>query len=555
MTEPKLEERMSWLRPYSGIYPQPSSFETTDQNFLDNPDDAAFGPDPSGQDGSTLNTQLSAAQTAPTQTASVNQQTTISFKSYSGIYVQSNALRTTNQNLPDSVYSAPQVNGVSLALVWATIEPSPGVFDWTTLDAEVNRAVASGKKISISVDANRDTISSSAFSAPPWLFSEGVPDLQFTAQMQNGQTYTVDLAPPWNATYQQAYAGMMQALSSHLQSIRGAYQDVSIVKVTGIDQITEETRLPATTSSTSIWQSAGYTPTLVINAWNTLAASVNAAFPNKVLGIDILDGNAFPPINDQGQQVTTTDPSYVDVTQQIINAGLASYGGRFEVQWDGLNSTFLSHVVLAAEQQGAIGGWQTNHWLSSGAGFGSSFSTAVAPTQSQYQQILDFGIRQGAGQYIEIWPADLQQFPQAVGEAKTRIAGDRVVANGATLEIKTATSAGAIFSGAQGTLQLDRSLAFTGYISAFRGQDRIDLRDVAFSAQTTLGYTTTSFNADNSDPTGGTLSVSDGTHTANLALLGNYTVSSFVLSSDGNGGTLVTDPPAIQQTTLTQPST
>jgi hypothetical protein len=495
---------------YSGLYPQSDNFDAADQNFLDSPDDALFAPDPSSDVGSTLDAQLLATQPASTQTqpastqtVSASQQTAISFKSYSGIYVQSDALQTTNHNLPDTVYSAPQVNGVSLALVWSTIEPSPGVFNWSTLDAEVTRAVASGKKISISLYANRDVIGPSQFSAPPWLFAEGVPELQFSAQWQTGNSYTVDLAPPWNATYQQAYAGMMQALSRHLQSIQGAYQDVSIVKVSGINQITAETRLPATTASTSIWQSAGYTPTAVVNAWKELAASVNAAFPNKVLGMEVLDGNAFPPINDQGQVVTATDPTYVDVTQQIVNAGLASYGGRFEVQWDGLNSAFLSDVVLAAEQQGAIGGWQTNHWLSNGAGFGSSFSTATAPTQSQYQQILDFGIQQGAGQYIEIWPADLQQFPQAVGEAKNRIASDRVAANGAILEIKTASSADAIFSGPQGTLQLDHSLAFTGYISGFRAQDRIDLRDIAFSAQTTLGYTVTSHNADNSDPTGG----------------------------------------------------
>ena len=41
----------------------------------------------------------------------------------------------------------------------------------------------------------------------------------------------------------------------------------------------------------------------------------------------------------------------------------------------------------------------------------------------------------------------------------------------------------------------------------------------------------------------GILSVSDGTHTANIALLGNYMASSFVASSDGHGGTSVVDPP------------
>ena len=53
--------------------------------------------------------------------------------------------------------------------------------------------------------------------------------------------------------------------------------------------------------------------------------------------------------------------------------------------------------------------------------------------------------------------------------------------------------------------------------------------------------------------TGGTLSVTDSTHTANIALLGNYMASSFVPSSDGHGGTLVTDPPANQQPLLTHP--
>jgi hypothetical protein len=36
--------------------------------------------------------------------------------------------------------------------------------------------------------------------------------------------------------------------------------------------------------------------------------------------------------------------------------------------------------------------------------------------------------------------------------------------------------------------------------------------------------------------------VTDGTHTARVALKGNYTTSSFTASSDGHGGTLVVDP-------------
>jgi hypothetical protein len=53
------------------------------------------------------------------------------------------------------------------------------------------------------------------------------------------------------------------------------------------------------------------------------------------------------------------------------------------------------------------------------------------------------------------------------------------------------------------------------------------------------------------DSSGGTLTVTDGTHAANIALLGNYMASVFVAGSDGHGGTalggaqaLVTPPHA-----------
>jgi hypothetical protein len=38
----------------------------------------------------------------------------------------------------------------------------------------------------------------------------------------------------------------------------------------------------------------------------------------------------------------------------------------------------------------------------------------------------------------------------------------------------------------------------------------------------------------------GALSVGDGAHAANVALLGSYMASSFAMASDGHGGTLIT---------------
>lgn len=70
--------------------------------------------------------------------------------------------------------------------------------------------------------------------------------------------------------------------------------------------------------------------------------------------------------------------------------------------------------------------------------------------------------------------------------------------------------------------------------------------DIAFGAHTTLGY------AENN--TGGTLTLTDGRHAANIALHGNYMAGSFVTGRDGHGGTLVPEvPPNEQQPQLTRP--
>jgi hypothetical protein len=74
-------------------------------------------------------------------------------------------------------------------------------------------------------------------------------------------------------------------------------------------------------------------------------------------------------------------------------------------------------------------------------------------------------------------------------------------------------------------------------ISGFGANDQIDLGYVNFGADTGLVWT------ENAANTGGTLTVDDHSgNIANIALLGQYTESSFVLASDGHGGTLVTAP-------------
>jgi autotransporter passenger strand-loop-strand repeat protein len=127
------------------------------------------------------------------------------------------------------------------------------------------------------------------------------------------------------------------------------------------------------------------------------------------------------------------------------------------------------------------------------------------------------------------------QIVQAGGLARDLI-------NGGNVEVQAGGSAFVNFNTTSGGfLQLDASKSFVGNISGFSSipgiAETIDLRDIGFSNATKETFTQTG--------TSGTLTVTDGTNTANLTLLGQYSTANFSLSSDGAGGTLVKDPPAL----------
>ena len=92
-------------------------------------------------------------------------------------------------------------------------------------------------------------------------------------------------------------------------------------------------------------------------------------------------------------------------------------------------------------------------------------------------------------------------------------------------------------AGATGTLVLQDSQDFAGTIVGLAADksNAIDLADIRAS---TAAYSYAG------SATAGTLTVSDGTRTATLHLLGDYTHSTFALSQDAGTGTLVRDPAA-----------
>jgi hypothetical protein len=114
--------------------------------------------------------------------------------------------------------------------------------------------------------------------------------------------------------------------------------------------------------------------------------------------------------------------------------------------------------------------------------------------------------------------------------------GRPFVGAGETLQVASAYSGQVLFTSNTGILELLKSSNFTGTVAGMTGNDAIDFDAIDPTKVQPPTYS--------GDASGGTLTVTDGSHIARVALLGNYLASTFVTSSDGHGGTSVIDPPA-----------
>lgn len=134
------------------------------------------------------------------------------------------------------------------------------------------------------------------------------------------------------------------------------------------------------------------------------------------------------------------------------------------------------------------------------------------------------------------------------------VAGNVALLDAGTLEVASGAvvSGELIFDGTSGggsTLILNAGASFQGLVADFgaadpatglytKPDDQIDLQGIGI-ATTKKGHAGLSFTEAASNLSG-TLTVTDGVHTASIELLGQYTAGEFVAASDGNGGTLIT---------------
>lgn len=123
------------------------------------------------------------------------------FKGTSGVYYLGGA----DIAIPVSKYSNPSISGVVCRFKWESCEPTPGTFNWSYIDAEIQKAKTARKKISLQ-----------ALAIPAWM--KDIPNIQQYYSIDNNQYHStfgkiITDVIPWNSAYLDRVKLLLQQLS------------------------------------------------------------------------------------------------------------------------------------------------------------------------------------------------------------------------------------------------------------------------------------------------------------------------------------------------------
>ncbi|HEV2721541.1 MAG TPA: beta-galactosidase, partial [Thermoanaerobaculia bacterium] len=337
-----------------------------------------------------------------------------------GVYVYTNDLGRLSKPTASAVTASLGIlgmDGVVLVIGWSEIEPSMGQFQWTLLDQWLT--TANGKKIDLIVTAGADT--------PSWLFDPvpgaGAKALNFTISPHSGATgqcQSLTMAPPWDTAFLARWDVMLAALSAHLKAVR-AYDSITLLRLTGVNRTTDEFRLPAETPQSTglscvsdaitIWQQAGYKPSLLLQAWDAITKSFQKSFPDKAFSVAIIPSNPFPAIAEDGTKIKGTVP---DQNAPLLTLASQRFPGRLVVQFNFLmpGEAASPDVVGYAQTLGTMAAFQTNEYLGStgqGAACSEPVTNPTPCTAQTFMTLLETGIyplgksNPLRAQYIEVF--------------------------------------------------------------------------------------------------------------------------------------------------------
>lgn len=279
----------------------------------------------------------------------------------------------------------PFVDGTLLRPRWREIEPSPGKYDWSVLDAEIAKVKKAGKLYTLGIVGGPST--------PEWVFKQkGVKAFEYSfhnphAMRDRSQPQIMPI--PWDA----AYLRLWQDLIAEAGKRYGDDPSLYLVHITGSTQNGFEMQLPqdrsrGRDSNVNIpdWNQYGYSKAKIIGAWKTTIDSFVNAFPHKPLDLEIhgvLEDYSIP--------------------RELIAYGINRAPGRFGAFGAWLNNRQqpwdrpLRDIMISASGQSFC-----NYQL-----IGNETRQAERMGSGGLKGVVELGMSHGC-YYYEIWEADIK---------------------------------------------------------------------------------------------------------------------------------------------------
>jgi hypothetical protein len=270
------------------------------------------------------------------------------------------------------------VHGISWVFTWRQIEPVPGKFDWSKIDAALAASDAAGYTSIIRVLAGEYS--------PPWA-STAFPSVHIPAGPWDfgPRPHAMNTVVPWSPSFVAHWRSVIAAYGAHFDSRHdlfgvqmpgGGHQgEMSITGWPGwLDPSTP--LIGGGTLGTSV-----YTDAKDIGMWDTFIDAYRAAFPNHPTALDI-----DSPMG---------SASGGGVFQSVIAYAQQHYPGQVYYQQNGLRAqtprTGKYFTTLHDLSASTKVGWQTgygNNGTQSGADVMTSYQTAVASGASYFEALL-----------------------------------------------------------------------------------------------------------------------------------------------------------------------
>jgi hypothetical protein len=208
---------------------------------------------------------------------------------------------------PDQILNDTRIVGLDLVDFWANVEAAEGVYDWSSIDSELAKAEAHGKKVLFGIVAGGVNI-------PDWLLSN-YPTIQtFTFIDDNPyhSTYGQSLTMPvyWDPIFLAKKIALIQAAGAHFAS----HSSIVVVGCSFANSTTADWNIPDSPQDITNWQRAGYTTDLMVGAGEAIIDATMAAFPNQNITMSI------------GRGAGDLDPTSDYLSEAVVDYATTTYG-------------------------------------------------------------------------------------------------------------------------------------------------------------------------------------------------------------------------------------